>query len=97
MAFFSLWHGICNIWGKLTTMRREDIQNMLSVLGYSETLNKEITGANKCHMMHVSGKLRRLVEYYADRVGLVKLIWGFADDDIFLFENMEDFRDWLNK
>lgn len=78
-------------------MRREDIQNMLSVLGYSETLHREIAGANKCHMMHVSDKFRRLVEYYADQVGLVKLIWGFAGDDLFLFENMEDFENWLNK
>ena len=70
---------------------------MLSVLGYSETLNREIAGAHRSHIIHVSDKFRRLVEYYADQVGLVKLIWGFADDDLFLFENMEDFRDWLNK
>jgi hypothetical protein len=78
-------------------MHREEIQNLLSNFGFAETLNKPLTGINVTHMMHRSDKLKKLVEYKIDPLGMVDIIWGFDSSDLVMFENTVDFEIWLNK
>ena len=79
-------------------MHKEEIQNLLSTFGFAETLNKTLNGVNITHMMHSSEKLKKLVEYNIDSLGMVNVIWGFDfTSDLAMIENTADFETWLNK
>lgn len=79
-------------------MHREEIQNLLSHFGFAETLNRTLEGANTTHMMHRCDKLKKLVEYYIDPLGVIKSIWAFdSTSNLSVFENTVDFEVWLNK
>lgn len=79
-------------------MHREEIQNLLSHFGFAETLNKTFNGVNITHMMHRSDKLKKLVEYNVDHLGIVNVIWAFdISADLSMIENIVDFEVWLSK
>jgi hypothetical protein len=79
-------------------MSKEEVQTLLSDFGFEETLNKTIEGINLIHMMHCCSKLRKLVEYHIDPLGIIKSIWGFnLDDGLSMIENTVDFEIWLKK
>ena len=79
-------------------MHREEIQNLLTHFGFAETLNRTLEGVNTTHMMHRCDKLKKLVEYYIDPLGVIKSIWAFdSASNLFVFENTVDFEVWLNK
>ena len=79
-------------------MSKEEVQTLLSDFGFEETLNKTLKGINLTHMIHCCSKLRKLVEYYIDQLGVIKSIWGFnLDDDLSMIENTVDFEIWLKK
>ena len=79
-------------------MSKEEIQTLLSDFGFEETLSKTVEGINLTHMIHCCSKLRKLVEYYIDQLGVIKFIWGFnLDDDLSMIENTVDFEIWLKK
>ena len=79
-------------------MHKEEIQNLLSIFGFAETLNKTLNGANTIHMMHSCFEHRKFVEYYIDPLGTIKSICAFDDtDNLSVFENTVDFEVWLKK
>ena len=79
-------------------MHKEEIQNLLFNFGFAEAMNKTRSGNNSIHMIHRCDRLKRLVEYHVDNLGLIKFIWAFdyiAGLD--MIENVDDFEIWLNK
>lgn len=76
-------------------MLKEEIQSLLASSGFCETLNRNSSCTT--HMMHYSSCLKKLVEYYVDRVGVIRSLWGFQEDSIIMFENKNDFELWLKQ
>ena len=77
-------------------MLKEEVQNRLSALGFSEVLNKTMTGLRRTHMIHARLGLKRFVEYYIDARDVIDYIWAFNDDRVNLIENLADFEAWIN-
>lgn len=77
-------------------MHREDLQKILAGFGFAETLNKTLEGLNITHVIHFSERLRKLVEYYVDPVGIIKSVWGIWDNGAEIMENLPDIELWLN-
>lgn len=79
-------------------MFKDDIQNLLSDFGFEERLNRPLEGLNLTHMIHFCSKLKKLVEYYIDPLGIIESIWGFnIGNDLSMLENTTDFESWLKK
>lgn len=75
----------------------EEIKNILSQFGFAETLNKVMGCTKITHVIHSCPTPKKIVEYYADNLGIIDFVWAYVDGELKLIDSMSDFEIWLKR
>lgn len=78
-------------------MKREEAQELLERFGFSMAFNQKIGDTDMYHVIQQGSRYREMVEYRIDRAlgEIINSIWGFRDQAMSVFDNMDDFEEWL--